>query len=172
MISSQQYRKLMRSYRQTENVTTSALQAGLDRKTARKYLIEGSPGPEEPRPFRHWRTRPDAFAGIWPEVQEQLYQEPALEAKVLFEQVLEQHRGQFDPRQRRTFERRVRAWKRAHGPEAALFFTQEHLPGERLQLDSLPCQRVGSAHRRSRLGALAGARGVTLLQLGMGTGLL
>jgi hypothetical protein len=135
MISSPQYRKLMRSYRQTEDLTASALQAGLDRKTARKYLIEGSPGPEEPRPLRHWRTRPDAFAGIWPEVQEQLCREPELEAKVLFEQVLEQHRGQFDPRQRRTFERRVRTWKRAHGPEAELFFTQEHPPGERLQLD-------------------------------------
>jgi hypothetical protein len=125
----------MRSYQQSQNVSASALRAGVDRKTAHKYLIEGSPGPEEPRPGRHWRTRPDAFAELWPQVEAQLEREPALEAKVLFEHVLEQHRGQVDRRQRRTFERRVRAWKRAHGPEAELFFSQEHRPGERLQLD-------------------------------------
>ena len=37
--------------------------------------------------------------------------------------------------QRRSFERRVRAWKRRHGTERELFFTQDHRPGERLQLD-------------------------------------
>jgi hypothetical protein len=135
MISSQQYGKLMRSYQRTENLSASALRAGVERKTARKYVIEGSPGPEEARPPRHWRTRPDAFSEIWPGVEEQLWREPALEAKVLFEQVLEHHRGGVDRRQRRTFERRVRAWKRAHGPEGALFFSQDHQPGERLQLD-------------------------------------
>lgn len=135
MISSQQHRKLMRSYQQTENLSTSALRAGVDRKTARKYAIEGSPGPEEPRSARQWRTRPDAFAEIWPQVEEELGREPELEAKVLFEQVLEEHRSQFDRRQRRTFERRVRAWKLEHGPERELFFCQEHRPGERLQLD-------------------------------------
>jgi hypothetical protein len=135
MISSPQHRKLMRNYQQNQNVSASALRAGVDRKTAHKYLIEGSPGPEEPRAARHWRTRPDAFAELWPQVEAQLEREPALEAKVLFDQVLEQHRGQVSPRQRRTFERRVRAWKRAHGPEAELFFSQEHRPGERLQLD-------------------------------------
>ena len=135
MISSQQYRKLMRSYQQSENLSTSALRAGVDRKTARKYAIEGSPGPEEPRLARQWRTRPDAFAEVWPQVEEELRREPELEAKVLFEQVLEEHRSQFDRRQRRTFERRVRAWKLEHGPERELFFCQQHQPGERLQLD-------------------------------------
>lgn len=135
MISSQQHRKLMKSYQQTENLSTSALRAGVDRKTARKYAIEGSPGPDEPRSARQWRTRPDAFAEIWPQVEEELGREPELEAKVLFEQVLEEHRSQFDRRQRRSFERRVRAWKLEHGPERELFFCQEHQPGERLQLD-------------------------------------
>jgi transposase len=135
MISSQQYRKLMRSYQQTDNLTASALRAGVERKTARKYVLEGSPGPDEPRPARHWRTRPDAFADLWPEVEVQLGREPQLEAKVLFEGLLERHGGRVTRRQRRTFERRVRAWKRQHGPEGALFFSQEHQPGERLQLD-------------------------------------
>jgi hypothetical protein len=135
MISSQQHRKLMRSYQQTENVSESALRAGVDRKTARKYAKEGAAGPEEPPPARPWRTRPDAFAEIWSGVEAQLWREPALEAKVLFEHVLEQHRGTFHLGQRRTFERRVRAWKREHGPEGQLFFSQDHQPGARLQLD-------------------------------------
>ena len=43
MISSPQHRKLMRSYQQNQNLSASALRAGVDRKTAYKYLIEGSP---------------------------------------------------------------------------------------------------------------------------------
>jgi hypothetical protein len=59
----------------------------------------------------------------------------ALQAKVIFEELLEKECGKFSHRQRRSFERRVRAWKRRHGAERELFFTQDHQPGERLQLD-------------------------------------
>ena len=88
----------MKSYQQTDNLTESALRAGVERKTARKYAVEGSPGPDEPRPARHWRTRPDGFADIWPEVEAQLGREPQLEAKVLFEEVLERHGGRVTGR--------------------------------------------------------------------------
>jgi hypothetical protein len=96
MISSQQHRKLMRSYQQTENLSTSALRGGVDRKPARKYAIEGSLGPEEPRSARPWRTRPDAFAEVWPQVEEELRREPELEAKVLFELIWARKLGQVN----------------------------------------------------------------------------
>lgn len=134
MISSQQYRKLMKSYQKEPSITQSAIRAGLDRKTAAKY-VHGAPGPEEVRPARHWRTRADAFVEIWPEIEVQLWREPQLHAKTLFEQLLEQFPGQFSRRQRRTFERRIRRWKKKHGVEPELFFSQQHQAGERLQLD-------------------------------------
>ena len=63
------------------------------------------------------------------------FREPELQAKAIFEELLEKECGKFSHRQRRSFERRVRAWKRRHGTERELFFTQDHQPGERLQVD-------------------------------------
>jgi len=35
-----------------------------------------------------------------------------------------------------------RAWKRRHGTERELFFTQDHQPGERLQVDWMHCEKL------------------------------
>ena len=66
------------------------------------------------RPYqgpRWWRTRPDPFAEVWPEVERQLAQTPDLSAKALFERVQQTYPGQFNEGQLRTFQRRVRAWR-------------------------------------------------------------
>jgi len=141
MISPQQYRKLMKQYQLENHIGRSAIKAGIDPKTASKY-IDGAAGPEELRGERCWRTHPDAFAEVWPGVEEMLFREPELQAKVIFEALLETEPGKFSDRQRRSFERRVRAWKRRHGPERELFFTQDHQPGERLQLDWMQCEKL------------------------------
>jgi len=134
MISPQQYRKLMKNYQMKAKIGQSADKAGVDRKTARKY-IGGAPGPLEPRPARTWKTHEDVFAPIWSEVEEMLQREPGLQSKVVFEELLRRYPGRYREGQRRTFERRVRAWKLRHGPEPELIFSQEHRPGERLQID-------------------------------------
>jgi hypothetical protein len=138
MISPQQYRKLMKHYRLKNNISQSASKAGVDQKTASKY-VNGAPGPDEERRARHWRTHQDIFGEVWLGIEETLFREPHLQAKVLFEQLLEQAPGKFTRRQRRSFERRVRAWKRRYGSEPELFFSQEHKPGDRLQLDWMHC---------------------------------
>ena len=138
MISPQQYRKLMKQFQLENHIGRSAIKAGIDPKTAGKY-IKGAAGPEEQPGERCWRTHPDAFAQVWPGVEEMLFREPELQAKVIFEELLEKECGKFSHRQRRSFERRVRTWKRRHGAERELFFTQDHQAGERLstQLDAL-----------------------------------
>jgi transposase len=141
MISPQQYRKLMKHYRLKNNISQSATKAGVDQKTASKY-VKGAPGPEERRGARHWRTHPDIFGEVWLGIEEALFREPDLQAKVLFEQLLEQEPGKFTRQQRRSFERRVRAWKRRYGAEPELFFSQEHKPGDRLQLDWMYCDSL------------------------------
>jgi hypothetical protein len=138
MISPQQYRKLMKHHRLKNNISQSAIKAGIDRKTASKY-VQGAPSPKEEVSPRYWRTHRDAFSQVWAGIEEALFREPRLQAKVLFEQLLEQQPGKFSRRQRRSFERRIRAWKRRHGAEPELFFSQEHQPGERLQLDWMYC---------------------------------
>ena len=112
----------------------SALKAGIDRKTARKYLEEPvrvDPG----RADRDWRTRPDPLEAIWPEAESYLKAAPELEAKMLFEHLL-MHQGASVPEgQLRTFQRRVRQWRLEHGPVPEVFFAQEHRPGEVMQMD-------------------------------------
>lgn len=124
----------MKRYEETGKIGESAAAAGVDRKTARKY-IKGARGPDEPRERRHWRTHADAFAEVWPMVEAQLVREPEVMAKTLWDWLLKERPGEFSPSQRRTFERRVSGWKRRHGQEPELYFTQKHRPGERLQLD-------------------------------------
>jgi hypothetical protein len=61
---------------------------------------------------RWWRTRPDDFAKIWPEVVQQLEQTPDLQARAFFLILQRRYPGQFKDGQLRTFHRRVRQWRR------------------------------------------------------------
>jgi hypothetical protein len=115
-------------------VGRAALRAGMDRKTARKYLSEGRL-PSQMREPRWWRTRPDPFAEDWPGIAERLADAPELEARALFEDLLGRHPERYDPGQLRTFQRRVKQWRAQEGPDKEVFFPQAHRPGEAGQTD-------------------------------------
>ena len=112
----------------------AAMKADMDRKTARKYVEAGMLPSEMARP-RDWRTRPDPFEEHWPELEERLRLTPELEAKTLFELLVEQHADRYDAGQLRTLQRRVKRWRAAHGPDREIVFGQEHRPGEAAQTD-------------------------------------
>jgi hypothetical protein len=101
----------------------------MDEKTARKYR-DGQGLPSESLAKRTWRTREDPFARVWPEVQVRLEGEPRLQAFTLFAWLQDQYPGQFPDSQRRTFERRVREWRGAHGPGRPVMFPQVHHAGD------------------------------------------
>src|SRR4051794_36433269 len=85
MITDQQVRKLRRLDGNGLPKEVAALRAGMDAKTARKYRRAGKL-PSEVEPMdRDWRTRPDAFAEVWPQLEEMLQANPGLEAKTLFD---------------------------------------------------------------------------------------
>ena len=134
MITQQQYKRLMSEYRNTDNVTHSAMKADVDRQTARKY-IEAGKSPAELQAQHTWRTRPDPLDKIWDEVAAMLRDAPELEAKTLFEHFLERPDSGLEEGQLRTFYRRVRHWRATQGPEREVFFAQEQQPGQLLQLD-------------------------------------
>ena len=117
----------MKSYSKNPNAAQAAQKAGVDRKTARKYL-QGAPGPEEPRAARQWRTRADAFVEVWPEVERESQANPKLQAKTLYSELQRRHPGKFLVAQKRSFERRVRQWKQTHGQEAPVIFPRDHRP--------------------------------------------
>ena len=58
----------------------AALKAGMNRKTAAKYIGAGS-GPSEEIVARDWRTRVNPFAEHWAEVESHLREAPELEGQ-------------------------------------------------------------------------------------------
>ena len=64
MVTDQQVRKLMTLKKKGKTLLLSAAKAGMDEKTARKYLRRGKL-PSESRSPHLWRTRPDPFEEVW-----------------------------------------------------------------------------------------------------------
>ena len=106
----------------------------MSRKTAAKYLRQDN-AMEQQRTPHTWRTREDPVEGIWPLALTMLREAPELEAKALFEHLTEGADGDKKPGLLRTFQRRVRSWRLAEGPEKEVFFTQDHPPGKTLAVD-------------------------------------
>jgi hypothetical protein len=134
MINQKQYGRVLREYARTKNMSISALKAGVDRKTARKYIHAKQP-PEQLQQPRRWRTRPDPLGQVWPQVERMLRDAPELEGKALFEFFLAQEGSGLDPKHLRTFQRRIRSWRALQGPEKEVFFPQRQTPGLAMQLD-------------------------------------
>lgn len=91
------------------------LEASADRETVaprepeggRKYRrTKGVKGP------RLYRTRPDPFAAVWPEIEAELTAHPERTAKAAFEHLQERYPGVFPATQVRTLQRRVQEWRK------------------------------------------------------------
>lgn len=134
MVTDQQYWRLMKLRRTEKTLAQAAAKAGMDEKTARKYLRLGKP-PSQLRKVRGYRTRKDNFAGVWRELEELLEREPGLEALTLMEHLCRQYPGQFQMSQLRTLQRQVKRWRALTGPEREVYFPQDHPPGRQGQSD-------------------------------------
>jgi len=142
MITKQQYRKLMSEYQETGNVTVSAMKAAMSRPTAQKYLGASQP-PNELQAKHGWRTREDPLEGIWPQAMVMLDEAPDLEAKALFEYLLERSPGTVQEQHLRTFQRRVKLWRMQYGPDKEVFFAQDWEAGRAMQLDWTNANELG-----------------------------
>lgn len=113
----------------TERIGISAARAGMSDNTARKFLRAGGL-PSELRKPRDWRTWPDAFAAVWPEIEAILQEQPRLEAKTMFDEMQRHDPGLYTDGQLRTLQRRFKAWRIENGPKREVMFEQIHRPGE------------------------------------------
>lgn len=123
-------------------VGLAAMKAGMDRKTARKYVAAGKLPSEMVVP-RDWRTREDPFAEHWSEVEALVRETPALDAKTLFEVLTAKYPDRYEAGQLRTLQRRVRLWRATQGPDRAVTFAQQHRPGEAAQTDFTSTSELG-----------------------------
>lgn len=112
----------------------AAMRAGMDPKTARKY-VRGGKLPSELVAPRDWRTHEDAFLEHWPELEAMLAESPAFEAKTLFEVLVGKYPGRYEEGQLRTLQRRVKSWRAERGPDKDVVLAQLHRPGEAAQTD-------------------------------------
>ena len=106
----------------------AALKAGMDVKTARKY-VRAKGLPSELKTSRHWRTHKDEFSDVWPEIQEQLRTNPGLEAKTIFAALQRQQPERFADGQLRTLQRKIKHWRATEGPAQEVYFFHEHHAG-------------------------------------------
>lgn len=141
-ITDAQVRKLMEEKSKHGKAGRAAMMAGMDRKTARKYLQLGKLPSEMEKTERDYRTRLDPFIEDWPLVKGMLKDAPALEGQALFDWLVERNPGRYEPGQVRTFQRKIKQWRATEGPDQEVFFAQEHVPGEAMQMDFTNCNKL------------------------------
>ncbi len=124
----------MKLLREGNPLIRAAVRAGMSEPTARKYARLGLM-PSAMKPPRTWRTRPDPYAEVWPEIESWLKLDAGLEAKTIWMALNERHAGRFSAGQLRTLQRRVHAWRTQSGPPKEVFFPQIHRPGDQGQSD-------------------------------------
>jgi len=127
-ITQQQVRLYMSHKKQGEAQASASAKAGVSERTGRR-IEAGQVKPWE-KEGRLWRTRKDPFAGVWDsEVLPLLEKQPRLNATTLFEDLQDRHPGRYPNGRKRTFQRRVKAWKALHGPDKEVMFRQAQEPG-------------------------------------------
>lgn len=139
MVSDQQVKKLFQFDTQGFAKDLAAAKAGLDPKTARKYRSLRRLPSEVSVMERHWRTRPDAFADVWPDLVQMLQVNPGLQVKTLFKDLQRRFPGRFADGQISALERRVKAWRALQGPAKEVFFDQVHHLGRLCASDFTRC---------------------------------
>jgi transposase len=120
---------------------TAAAKAGMSERSARKYARSGR-APSQVKVPHTWRTRPDPFEGVWPEIEALLRQDGGLQAKTIWTELNERYAGRFSVGQLRTLQRRLLAWRASSGPDREVFFPQTHAPGEQAQSDFTDMRRL------------------------------
>lgn len=129
MVTDNQVRRLMRLVQTEKTKALASAKAGMDEKTARKYVRLGRL-PSQIRRDHEWRTRKDPFAGVWDEVTRLLEEDTRFEAKTIFEWLQRRYPGRFSDGQLRTLQRKLRRWRAVEGPAKEVMFPQKHEPGE------------------------------------------
>jgi hypothetical protein len=118
----------------TYNQETAAAKAGMDVKTARKYIQSGEL-PSEMQKVHNWKTRPDVFEEHWPEIAKMLELAPGLQAKTLMDNFISRYPEKYNQSHLRTLQRRVRNWRAQQGESKAVIFRQDIKPAKQSQSD-------------------------------------
>ena len=127
-ITSEQVKLYMSNRKQGRTQTQSSAKASVSERSGRRIDSGRTSGSQSRE--RHWRTRTDPFDAVWEdEIVSRLEQQPRLDATTLFEDLQDRHPGEYSNAKKRTFQRRVKAWKALHGADKDVIFRQVQEPG-------------------------------------------
>lgn len=130
-----------------DNKAIAASKAGMDRKTARKY-VKARMLPSQMKKDHTWPTRKDPFEGSWDMIKSMLEVNPGLQAVTIFDHLLKEYPGQYREGQLRTLQRRIKDWRALNGPPKEVFFPQIHDPGDLSQSDFTSMNELGITIQR------------------------
>jgi len=94
MVTDQQVRRLKMLIKREKTKAIAAAKAGMDEKTARKYVKTGKQ-PSAIKKNHNWQTRQDPFETSWEQIKELLEANPGLEAKTIFEYLQREKPGEY-----------------------------------------------------------------------------
>ena len=134
MTTDRQVRRFFRLMKSEKTMAAAAAKAGMDEKTARKYL-KTQKLPSQMKKERTWRTRKDPFEDVWDEVRDMLEINPGLLGTTLFQHLQWTYPGRYSDGQLRTLQQRIKIWRATEGPPKEVFFPQEHYAGRLCQSD-------------------------------------
>lgn len=134
MVTDKQVRMLMKLIKTEKTQHLAASKAGMDEKTARKYL-RNKTLPSQQKKDHTWRTRKDSFEEVWSEIRDYLEANPTLEGTTIFFYLQREYPGKFTDGQLRTLQRKIKIWRALEGPGKEVFFPQEHKPGRLSESD-------------------------------------
>jgi len=118
----EQQAKLYMNHRKAQPQTVAAAKAGISERSARRIDRD-----QRSRRPRDWRTRKDPLEPVWESIVLPLIDgNEGVTPVGLFDHLCEYHSETFDPRTRRTLERRVQQWRLLHGAGKEVMFTQTH----------------------------------------------
>jgi len=131
-ITNQQVKLLMKKLKKY-NQETAAAKAGMDRKTARKY-INSQQLPSDMQ-ATYIRTQPTIFTDHWDDIAKMLKASPGLQAKTIMGYLVRKYPDQYKSSQLRTLQRHLHNWRAQHGASQAVIFRQDIKPGKQSQSD-------------------------------------
>ncbi len=131
--TNQQVKLLMKKLKKyTQEI--AAAKAGMDVKTARKYISSGQL-PTDMKASHTWQTRTDVFAEHWDEIERMLQASPRLQGKTVMTYLIKKYPDSYQQKHLRTLQRRIRDWRATKGSSQPVIFRQDIKPGKQSQSD-------------------------------------
>lgn len=134
MTCSNQQVKLFMKYIKQNTQIIAAARAGMDVKTARKYLKANQSSDEVKQP-RSYSTRIDPFVNHWTQLEQMLTDAPELQANTLLAYLIEQYPSHYNDKHLRSMQRRIQQWRAEYGKDKSVIFRQNIKPGIQSQSD-------------------------------------